>query len=463
MRIIPNQTVMLPSSASSTSDPSPSSITTTDLPVTTRRWRRLRGGKDQSNTNHTSGGTAGPRNRLRRYIVVSSTVLLIAYSTLVVKVPFVNGRARPGRSSSGGSTIFASADIFRLAQRPWGSIYRRKRHRRPTIDSIKNHDERDNSSGSVDAKTYRTIYNLTIKNVENSLEHGLSSKILYHHQYSKYRSKVTKAPFIRQKHLGRASSELQMTKGGNCISGPSMVVGAFINDWACIPRGGDVAEKPEVISSPTISASALLDPVSVIIDDPISEVESDELKVTNSEKYDSVDDTENDSTIVSDYTHQSSLTSLESAGSVTDEISYSDDSEASATSTNKYVFSFYQKGDGSEDDVDKIPIRYLKMQNDNRDRAKHAVKETLKWRELNNIDNIIGIPHPDYDVCKASFPHFFLGFDNTDTTVVFIQRPALLNMELAKKNQLTNQALLSKSRVFLNIDGKSVDILLSIF
>ncbi len=114
--------------------------------------------------------------------------------------------------------------------------------------------------------------------------------------------------------------------------------------------------------------------------------------------------------------------------------------DESVTAKN-YTFSLYQKGDGSEEDVDNIPTRYLRMQLNDRERAKHALQETLQWRKDHNIDTILGRPHADYDVCKTVFPHYFAGYDKLGN-VAFVQRPALLNLELARKNGLTNQALL---------------------
>lgn len=108
---------------------------------------------------------------------------------------------------------------------------------------------------------------------------------------------------------------------------------------------------------------------------------------------------------------------------------------------NKMIFSFFQKGDGSESDPDGIPARYLKMQNGHRDRAALAVESTLQWRAEHDIDRLLLTPQTKFDVCKHVFPHAFLGRDK-DNHVVFLQRPALIDLQRGKKNKLTNDELL---------------------
>lgn len=116
-------------------------------------------------------------------------------------------------------------------------------------------------------------------------------------------------------------------------------------------------------------------------------------------------------------------------------------SQAVVSDKNKMIFSLFQKGDGSEDDPDGIPTRYLKMQSYNRDRAMSALETTLKWRAENKMDEILKTPQTKFDLCKAIFPHYFLGRDK-DNHVVFLQRPALIDLQRGKKNKLTNDELL---------------------
>ena len=119
---------------------------------------------------------------------------------------------------------------------------------------------------------------------------------------------------------------------------------------------------------------------------------------------------------------------------------------AAPTSTAKdkkkdYTFSVFQEGDGHETDPDGIPSRYMKMQNDRRDLAKAALKKTVEWRKENDIDTILARPHPKYDVSKAVFPHYFCGRDDTQH-VILVQRPGLMNVKLAHKNDLSGEDLL---------------------
>lgn len=111
-------------------------------------------------------------------------------------------------------------------------------------------------------------------------------------------------------------------------------------------------------------------------------------------------------------------------------------------------FSLYQPGDGSETDPDGIPTRYLVMQNGKREAAKNAVQSTLQWRKEHEIDHILTRPHQKFDQAKAVFPHFFLGRDKNGD-IVFLQRPALIDLARAKKNGLSLKDLLMHY-VFVN-------------
>jgi hypothetical protein len=115
---------------------------------------------------------------------------------------------------------------------------------------------------------------------------------------------------------------------------------------------------------------------------------------------------------------------------------------ASATRKNgSYSFSLYQPGDGSETDPDGIPTRYLRMQGNERDLAAIALNKTLQWRREHDIDNLLAKPHTKFDLCKAVFPHYFVGRDKSDH-ILFVQRPALLDLDKAQANGLSMDDLL---------------------
>jgi hypothetical protein len=114
----------------------------------------------------------------------------------------------------------------------------------------------------------------------------------------------------------------------------------------------------------------------------------------------------------------------------------------------KNIFSLYQVGDGSEDNPDGIPDRYLRMQLGRREEAQQAVQATLAWRKEHDIDHLLLRPQPKFDICKAVFPHCFVGRDKLDH-VILLQRPALIDIPKAKANSLTNDELLMHY-VFVN-------------
>ena len=106
-----------------------------------------------------------------------------------------------------------------------------------------------------------------------------------------------------------------------------------------------------------------------------------------------------------------------------------------------YTFRLYQKGDGSDQDPNGIPTRYLAMHQGNRDLAKQSLAATLTWRQDNAIDEILARPHAQFDRAKAVCPHYFLGRDDAHN-VIFLQRPALMDFARAKTLGLTHDDML---------------------
>ena len=118
-----------------------------------------------------------------------------------------------------------------------------------------------------------------------------------------------------------------------------------------------------------------------------------------------------------------------------------DISNENTTETKSLIFPATTDHDGSSDDPDGIPTRFLLMKKGDREGAKEAFESTLAWRKEFNVDTMLSRPHPKYDVCKALVPHYFAGED-PHGNIVFAQRPSLLDFELMKKNNATIDDLL---------------------
>jgi hypothetical protein len=109
--------------------------------------------------------------------------------------------------------------------------------------------------------------------------------------------------------------------------------------------------------------------------------------------------------------------------------------------TRNLTFPATKSHDGSLEDPDGIPARFLLMKKNDRAEARAAFEATLSWRREYGVDTILSRPHPGYDVCKAALPHYFSGRD-PHGNVVLVQRPAALDFELMRKNNSTIDDLL---------------------
>ena len=114
--------------------------------------------------------------------------------------------------------------------------------------------------------------------------------------------------------------------------------------------------------------------------------------------------------------------------------------EHAQQTASKFNFALNQPGDGHEEEP-FIPRRFIRMQKGNVDKAKAAYNATLSWRATNDVDSILGKPHPTFDVFKKVLPNFFCGPDTTGH-VIFCQRPGFLRMELLTPNNVTEQGLI---------------------
>ncbi|KAL7543102.1 hypothetical protein ACHAXR_012421 [Thalassiosira sp. AJA248-18] len=133
----------------------------------------------------------------------------------------------------------------------------------------------------------------------------------------------------------------------------------------------------------------------------------------------------------------------EAAADVAESTPDSDDTSSNATEAlrRNLTFTATKPHDGSVEDPDGIPSRFLLMKKNDRAEAKASFEEHLAWREEFDIDTILSRPHTKYDVCKAMLPHFFSGRDSHNN-IVFVQRPAAMDFELMRNNNSTIDDLL---------------------
>ena len=113
----------------------------------------------------------------------------------------------------------------------------------------------------------------------------------------------------------------------------------------------------------------------------------------------------------------------------------------SNNSINNLTFAATKPHDGSLDDPDGIPRRFLLMKKNDRKEAKAAFESTLNWRREYDVDTVLSRSHVKFDICKAMLPHYFSGRD-PHGNVILVQRPAALDFELMRRNNSTIDDLL---------------------
>jgi len=125
-------------------------------------------------------------------------------------------------------------------------------------------------------------------------------------------------------------------------------------------------------------------------------------------------------------------------------ISSSSSSSSSSTSSSTYTFPMMDDTETFESDpTTPIPYRYMEAHR-KPDTARKATIQTLQWRKQEQIDTILSRPNPNYDVAKKILPHYFIGRSTQTGHVVFVQRPGLANLKLAKRNHISLHDMLQQ-------------------
>ena len=126
---------------------------------------------------------------------------------------------------------------------------------------------------------------------------------------------------------------------------------------------------------------------------------------------------------------------------ITSDETAEEDTEESQPQPKNWTFAATSPNDGSADDPDGIPARWLDMKKGDRQGAKEAFETHLAWREEVGVDTMLERSHPKFDVCKQMAPHYFAGRD-PHNNVIFVQRPAHVDFELMRMNNATIDDLL---------------------
>lgn len=154
-------------------------------------------------------------------------------------------------------------------------------------------------------------------------------------------------------------------------------------------------------------------------------------------------------------TNISSTTLLEEDVS-TEELSSLDDSNSSTTFTtwsdkvaqpfvendsSSLTFSVVKDGDGSQDDPDGIPTRFLIAHKQNREKALAAFQHTCEWRNEHEIDTILTRPQPNFDICREIFPIYLPGKDS-EGHLIIVQRPGMVDLEKSHDHNISHDEIL---------------------
>lgn len=85
--------------------------------------------------------------------------------------------------------------------------------------------------------------------------------------------------------------------------------------------------------------------------------------------------------------------------------------------------------------------RYLRATNNDAQEAQRRLTETLLWRSQYGMDQILSLPHTQFDIIKRYYPHAFhlQGWNNEP---VYYESPAKINLEALKQNGLSLENLI---------------------
>ena len=88
-----------------------------------------------------------------------------------------------------------------------------------------------------------------------------------------------------------------------------------------------------------------------------------------------------------------------------------------------------------------LPDRFLRAGKGDPVEGRRRYEATLAWRQAHGIDHILTDPHPDFDLIKKNYPHYF-HFRGRNGEPVFIEQPPKTNLQAMKQGGVTLDGLL---------------------
>lgn len=90
---------------------------------------------------------------------------------------------------------------------------------------------------------------------------------------------------------------------------------------------------------------------------------------------------------------------------------------------------------------EELPLRFLRAGKGDPVEGQRRYEATLKWRAENGIDTILTEPHPNFELIKANYPHYF-HLRGRNGEPVFFEQPPKTNLQAMRVGGVTLDGLL---------------------
>lgn len=90
---------------------------------------------------------------------------------------------------------------------------------------------------------------------------------------------------------------------------------------------------------------------------------------------------------------------------------------------------------------DDLPVRFLRAGKGDPLEGRRRYDATLRWRQEHGIDHILTDPHPDFDLIKRNYPHYY-HLRGRNGEPVFYELPPKTNLQAMKDGGVVLEGLL---------------------